>query len=99
MNFTNSPSSEYNKCIKNYESAKSTHDAISFAILSTVGIISVVGSRWLKSKPIKDGVLIGGALLMIYSSITFWERTGSVVHLFMLGLDLLAVSYAATKYK
>ncbi len=90
---------KYDDCYKGYKEKLDKHNFNSFIILSIISIISMILSLYIANKTISYGILGGGILLLIYSSLRYWSDVGRLVRLILIGLGIGALIYISIKKK
>jgi hypothetical protein len=79
------------ECMQEYDSARESHGRVSFVILILLGLAAIISGVFLKSLSAASGLMAGGIITVIFTSMMFWRYVQGYVRIIFLGLVLVVL--------
>jgi len=84
-------------CRSEYESLMEDHGMISFIVLILLGLAAVIGGVFIKVLSASSGLMAGGIITVIFSSMAFWRYVQGYLRIIFLGMVLAVLFTIAYK--
>lgn len=78
----------YQKCNQEYQNSQDSYNLVVFMVAVIVGIVSVSAGIILALPSVSSGLMLGGAFLVFYGTITYWYKLSNWLRVIMLGVAL-----------
>ena len=86
----------FEACYERQNELREKHNYVSFVVLGIISIASIIAGMHLNGS-VRDGIVGGGVLILIYASLRYWGDVGELTRLAILGAGLVALVVMATK--
>jgi hypothetical protein len=78
----------YTSCQKQYEAQMEEYAPKAFTVMVIAGIVGIVVSFFVAVESISLGLLVGGVLLVLGSTVAFWSQVNDIVRFVIIGAVL-----------
>jgi len=85
------------KCEQEFRTAQDNYNLVVFIVAVIVGIIAVAFGIVLQLTSVSSGLMLGGAFLMFYGTMTYWEKLSNWIRVIILGIALAILIWLGYK--
>ena len=90
------PNPKYDECLMEKERMENDKDCIAFIMLMIIGIIGIVSTGLMKNKTPSLGIGFGSVLVLLYATLSYWNRMNDLTKLLITGLTLFILIAKST---
>ena len=87
----------YTECNKEFQGVQDSYNLIVFIVAVIVGLIAVATGIILQLTSVSSGLMLGGAFLIFYGTMTYWYKLTNWIRVILLGIALAILIWLGYK--